>query len=78
MAEYFFENGITPPQNVSSALLSDITYINDLKGFGFGGGRESIAGGFLPKENWDQDKSIDTYVKHRAISFFEAYRGGVS
>lgn len=45
MAEYFFENGITPPQNVSSALLSDITYINDLKGFGFGGGHESIAGG---------------------------------
>ncbi len=45
MAEYFFENGITPPQNVSFALLSDITYINDLKGFGFEGGHESMAGG---------------------------------
>lgn len=32
IAEYFFENGITPPQNVASARLSDITYINDLKG----------------------------------------------
>jgi len=37
-----------------------------------------MAGGFLPKENWDQDKSIDTYVKHRAISFFEAPRGEVT
>lgn len=49
-----------------------------LEGIGFGGGHESMAGGFLPKENWDQDKSIDTYVKHRAISFFEAPRGGVT
>ncbi|MBN2655960.1 MAG: DHH family phosphoesterase [Spirochaetales bacterium] len=44
---------------------------NILEGIGFGGGHDSMAGGFLPNGNLDKDKSLHTFVRHRAISFVE-------
>ncbi len=46
-----------------------IRYI--LEGVGFGGGHDGMAGGFLPRENLDQDKSPHTFIRHRAISYLE-------
>ena len=42
-----------------------------LHGVGFGGGHESMAGGFLPLENLEADKGLHTFIRHRAISFLE-------
>ena len=42
-----------------------------LKDIGFGGGHDSMAGGFLPEENLEEDKSLHTFVRRRAISFLE-------
>jgi nanoRNase/pAp phosphatase (c-di-AMP/oligoRNAs hydrolase) len=48
-----------------------IKYI--LEEVGFGGGHTEMAGGFIPKENlkFFNNKEIDTYVKHRSISYIE-------
>ena len=46
-----------------------------LEGVGFGGGHETMAGGIIPGENVMADKSIDTFVRHRAISFLESLEG---
>jgi nanoRNase/pAp phosphatase (c-di-AMP/oligoRNAs hydrolase) len=43
-----------------------------LNGVGFGGGHESMAGGFLPMENLDPEKGLDTFVRYRAIAFLES------
>ncbi|MEA1911639.1 MAG: DHH family phosphoesterase [Spirochaetota bacterium] len=42
-----------------------------LKDRGFGGGHNSMAGGFLPKDSFEANKSLHTFVRHRAISFIE-------
>lgn len=44
-----------------------------LKNVGIGGGHTEMAGGFIPKEKMPffNNKNIDTFVKHRAISFIE-------
>ncbi len=42
-----------------------------LKDRGFGGGHRSMAGGFLPRENLQEDRSVHTLIRHRAISFLE-------
>ncbi len=42
-----------------------------LRDIGYGGGHETMAGGFLPLENFSGNRNIDTFVKHRAIEFFE-------
>ncbi|RKX83775.1 MAG: DHH family phosphoesterase [Spirochaetes bacterium] len=42
-----------------------------LEGKGFGGGHNSMAGGFLPKSSLESDKSLHTFIRHRAISFVE-------
>ncbi len=42
-----------------------------LEGVGFGGGHQSMAGGFLPKKNMEEGKSLHTFVRHRAITFVE-------
>jgi len=47
-----------------------IRYI--LKGRGFGGGHNSMAGGFLPGENLEDGKSLHTFIRHRAISYLES------
>ena len=38
---------------------------------GFGGGHDSMAGGFMPQENLQAGKRLDTFIKHRAISYYE-------
>lgn len=40
-------------------------------GLGFGGGHAHMAGGFIPSDAIDPGKSIDTLIKHRAISCLE-------
>lgn len=41
---------------------------------GVGGGHKEMAGGFIPEEEMDflAHKELDTYVRHRSISFVEA------
>jgi nanoRNase/pAp phosphatase (c-di-AMP/oligoRNAs hydrolase) len=38
---------------------------------GVGGGHDHMAGGFIPRENLTEDRLIDTFLKHRAIAFYE-------
>ena len=45
-----------------------------LKDGGFGGGHRSMAGGFLPRENLPEKRSIHTFVRHRAIAYLEEAR----
>jgi len=42
-----------------------------LEGRGFGGGHDSMAGGFLPMKGLENNKSLHTFVRHRAITFIE-------
>jgi len=42
-----------------------------LEGRGFGGGHNSMAGGFLPGEKLETNRSLHTFVRHRAITFVE-------
>ncbi len=42
-----------------------------LEGIGFGGGHNSMAGGFLPSKNFEKNKSLHTFVRHRAITYVE-------
>jgi nanoRNase/pAp phosphatase (c-di-AMP/oligoRNAs hydrolase) len=45
-----------------------------LEGLGFGGGHNHMAGGFLPADKLPADRSLDTFVRHRAILFVEGAR----
>ena len=65
------ENGI----KLSVRSINPKIKANDLvrylvEGCGVGGGHDSMAGGFIPKENLSASRGLDTYLKHRAISFF--------
>lgn len=40
---------------------------------GFGGGHVHMAGGFIPADRLPADKSIDTIIRHRAISYVESH-----
>jgi len=59
---------------------SDKVLANDLircivEDFGVGGGHNNMAGGFIPAENLNAARVLDTFVKHRAISFYEKAQG---
>ncbi|MDR2211160.1 MAG: DHH family phosphoesterase [Spirochaetaceae bacterium] len=43
--------------------------------YGVGGGHDNMAGGFIPKENLGSSRLIDTFIKHRAIAFYEKCNG---
>jgi nanoRNase/pAp phosphatase (c-di-AMP/oligoRNAs hydrolase) len=43
-----------------------------VEGVGKGGGHNHMAGGFIPEENLKPLRSIDTFLKHRAISYYES------
>jgi nanoRNase/pAp phosphatase (c-di-AMP/oligoRNAs hydrolase) len=45
-----------------------------VEGLGFGGGHDHMAGGFLPADRLPPDRSIDTFLRHRAILFVDAAR----
>ncbi len=66
------ENGI----KLSCRSITSKIKANDLvrylvEGTGVGGGHNHMAGGFIPKQSVPAERSIDTYLKHRAISFYE-------
>ena len=42
-----------------------------VQGCGVGGGHDAMAGGFIPKENLASTRSLDTFIKHRAIEIYE-------
>jgi len=42
-----------------------------VEGYGVGGGHDNMAGGFISKENLKTSRELDTFVKHRAILFYE-------
>ena len=43
-------------------------------GCGVGGGHDNMAGGFIPKEKLSAARVLDTFLKHRAISYYEKNR----
>lgn len=66
------------PEGVKLSVRSEIPSVkaNDLvrfvlEGFGFGGGHDHMAGGFLPIGNIPATRVIDTFLRHRAILFIE-------
>ena len=66
------DNGIK--LSVRSTL--DRIKANDLvrhlvEGNGVGGGHDAMAGGFVPKEKLVSSRLLDTFLKHRAIQFYE-------
>ncbi len=66
------ENGIkfsTRSINKNIKANDLVRYI--LEGRGFGGGHNSMAGGFLPMDSLESNKSLHTFVRHRAINYVE-------
>ena len=45
-------------------------------GCGVGGGHDNMAGGFIPKENLSNSRVLDTFIKHRAIAYYENHIRG--
>jgi nanoRNase/pAp phosphatase (c-di-AMP/oligoRNAs hydrolase) len=43
-----------------------------VEGCGKAGGHDHMAGGFIPMENLLEGRSIDTFLRHRALAFYEA------
>jgi hypothetical protein len=33
-----------------------------------------MAGGFIPHENLKEHRELDTFIKHRAITYYEKHR----
>ena len=66
------ENGIklsirsTCPSVKANDLVRYLT-----EGCGVGGGHDNMAGGFIPKENLKEARVLDTFIKHRAIAYYE-------
>ncbi|MDR2019539.1 MAG: DHH family phosphoesterase [Treponema sp.] len=61
---------------LSVRSTSPLVKANDLvrclvKEIGVGGGHDRMAGGFIPRNNLTGNRSIDTFLKHRAIAFYE-------
>ena len=46
-----------------------------VEGCGVGGGHDNMAGGFIPNENISSSRLMDTFIKHRAIAFYEKQQG---
>jgi nanoRNase/pAp phosphatase (c-di-AMP/oligoRNAs hydrolase) len=70
------DNGV----KLSVRSTSDEVKANDLvryltAGCGVGGGHDNMAGGFIPKEKISSSRVLDTFIKHRAISFYEKRDG---
>lgn len=42
-----------------------------VEGIGFGGGHKHMAGGFIPTDNLNPSRGVDTLIKHRSIRFLE-------
>ena len=46
-----------------------------VEGYGVGGGHDNMAGGFIPMDKLKSDRVLDTFIKHRAITFYEKRNG---
>jgi len=44
-----------------------------VEGCGVGGGHDNMAGGFILKENLSASRAADTFIKHRAIAYYEKH-----
>ena len=62
-------------RSINKRVKANMLVRNILKDVGFGGGHASMAGGFLPLENLEKDKSIHTFVRYRAISCYDETSG---
>jgi len=66
------ENGIklsvrsTCPKIKANDLVRSL-----VEGCGVGGGHDNMAGGFIPKEKLSPTRVLDTFIKHRAIAYYE-------
>jgi nanoRNase/pAp phosphatase (c-di-AMP/oligoRNAs hydrolase) len=70
------DNGV----KISVRSTCDGVKANDLircltDGCGVGGGHDNMAGGFIPNENISSSRVLDTFIKHRAIAFYENRHG---
>ncbi|MCL2706193.1 MAG: DHHA1 domain-containing protein [Spirochaetaceae bacterium] len=66
------ENGIKLSVRSTSEKVKANNLVRYLvEGFGVGGGHDNMAGGFIPKENLKTSRLLDTFIKHRAIAFYE-------
>ena len=45
-----------------------------VEGCGVGGGHDNMAGGFIPSEKLSSKRVLDTFIKHRAIAYYEKNR----
>ena len=70
------ENGIKfSVRSTSQKVLANELIRCIVKDYGVGGGHDNMAGGFIPRENLSSSKILDTFIKHRAISFYEKNQG---
>ncbi|MCL2129157.1 MAG: DHHA1 domain-containing protein [Treponema sp.] len=67
------------PNGIKLSIRSSKNNIlaNDLvrhlvEGYGVGGGHDNMAGGFIPLENLVAGRVLDTFLKHRAIDYYES------
>jgi nanoRNase/pAp phosphatase (c-di-AMP/oligoRNAs hydrolase) len=58
-------------RSIDSRFSAEEMVKSILKDKGFGGGHKSMAGGFLLRSNLEENRSIHTFIRHRAISFLE-------
>ena len=61
---------------ISVRSTNDKIKANDLvkhlvEDYGVGGGHNNMAGGFIPKENLCTSRVLDTFIKHRSITYYE-------
>lgn len=59
-------------RSIVDAVRADDLARAVVDGMGFGGGHVHMAGGFIPASALPRGKSIDTLIKHRAISYLES------
>ena len=66
------ENGIKlSVRSTCEKILANDLVRHIVEGCGVGGGHDNMAGGFIPIDNLSTSRVLDTYIKHRAIAFYE-------
>jgi nanoRNase/pAp phosphatase (c-di-AMP/oligoRNAs hydrolase) len=66
------ENGIKlSVRSISNAIKANDLVRSLVEGCGVGGGHDNMAGGFIPKSALSALRLLDTFIKHRAIQFYE-------
>jgi len=69
------ENGIKLSiRSTCNKIKANDLVKNLVEGYGVGGGHDNMAGGFISKENLSASRVLDTFIKHRAIAYYEKNR----